>query len=362
MSNQKTLKRNQVICANIIGSISNYSIDKNYYLLNSEINKEVNLSASGEEWKNKYISEMCKLKLDEIALSDENGDIYNWKEETLRVKKFDGWKYFGANNITQWVKHAGITKLVLWNCNLKTIPKEIGKMIDLKYIDLSHNELKILPLELGDLYNLKKLYLQENQLEEIPSELFSRVSKNGKNFNLIKLKELFLGSNKLKNMPDSICNLINLENLQVENNQFSEIPKIEKLINLRCIDFGRNQIEIFSEEMCNLTKLKYIKLSRNKISNLPKNLDNLSKLKYIDLGGNFINYIPIELTKCLKLDNIFLKGNPITKIPIEIILSKRIDIDVDSKNLTLGTKIICIIYAFIVQILLLFNIELKSSD
>ena len=341
MSNQKTFKHKQVICDNIIGLISNYSMDKEYYQLNNKIHDEVNLNASRKEWKDKYIVEMTKLKLNEIILID-GEDKYIWKNELLRVIKFEKWKYFcGIYNLTY---------LQLCRRNLKTIPKEIGNLINLKILDLSYNELRTLPIEFGDLYNLETLFIDNNLLEEIPSEIFSRISKNielDKKFNLIKLKELFLGYNKLKKIPDSICNLTNLENLQIQNNNFTEIPKIEKLINLRVIFFGNNDIKIFPEEICNLNKLEFVNLNDNKIIELPKNLQNLSELILLNLHNNSLNYIPIELTKCLNLQILQLTGNPIKRIPIEIISSKKIIITIDYNNLTLGTKIIGKIYSLI---------------
>ena len=69
------------------------------------------------------------------------------------------------------------------------IPKEIGKLINLKYLSLHNNQLSgEIPKEIGKLTNLRVLYLSNNQLlGEIPKEI-------GK---LINLKYLLLNNNEL---------------------------------------------------------------------------------------------------------------------------------------------------------------------
>ena len=86
------------------------------------------------------------------------------------------------------------------------IPKEIGKLINLKWLVLSYNKLTgEIPKEIRKLINLQYLYLNNNQLEgEIPKEI-------GK---LINLNCLYLHNNKLTGeIPKEIGKLINLQKL-----------------------------------------------------------------------------------------------------------------------------------------------------
>ncbi|PRQ50234.1 putative P-loop containing nucleoside triphosphate hydrolase, leucine-rich repeat domain, L [Rosa chinensis] len=88
------------------------------------------------------------------------------------------------------------------------VPKEIGGLIHLRYLDLSQNrELKELPDSLGDLYNLQTLRLVEcRQLVKFPDEEATR--------KLTKLKHLYVeGSCRLKSKR--IGRLTGLQKLDV---------------------------------------------------------------------------------------------------------------------------------------------------
>ena len=67
-----------------------------------------------------------------------------------------------------------VTKINLYYLQLTgEIPKEIGKLINLKYLYLNNNQLTgEIPKEIGKLINLQRLYLYNNQLTgEIPKEI-----------------------------------------------------------------------------------------------------------------------------------------------------------------------------------------------
>ncbi|EMY24618.1 leucine rich repeat protein [Leptospira interrogans serovar Australis str. 200703203] len=80
---------------------------------------------------------------------------------------------------------------------LKTLPKEIGNLQNLKELYLSANEITTLPPEIGNLKNLQVLSLNGNRLETIPKEIG----------NLKNLKELSIEWNKLQTLPKEIGNL-----------------------------------------------------------------------------------------------------------------------------------------------------------
>jgi len=64
-----------------------------------------------------------------------------------------------------------LTKLYLNNNRLRSIPAEIGKLRQLRFLDLSINELASLPPSMGMLANLQELLLFDNQLQILPSEI-----------------------------------------------------------------------------------------------------------------------------------------------------------------------------------------------
>ncbi|MDI7238051.1 leucine-rich repeat domain-containing protein, partial [Leptospira santarosai] len=78
------------------------------------------------------------------------------------------------------------------NDPLWTLPKEIGKLQNLRDLDLSSNQLMTLPKEIGKLQNLQKLNLTRNRLANLPEEI-------GK---LQNLQELHLENNQLTTLPE----------------------------------------------------------------------------------------------------------------------------------------------------------------
>ena len=58
--------------------------------------------------------------------------------------------------------------MYLYNNKLQSLPKEIGRLINLQRLDLSYNELQSLPKEIGQLINLQFLNLNDNKLLTIP--------------------------------------------------------------------------------------------------------------------------------------------------------------------------------------------------
>jgi TonB family protein len=63
-----------------------------------------------------------------------------------------------------------LIRLILTNNQLRTLPREIGRLTDLTHLHLENNQLTALPLEIWRLTKLRKLDLTNNQLSERPAE------------------------------------------------------------------------------------------------------------------------------------------------------------------------------------------------
>uniref|UniRef100_A0A023F4L8 poly(A)-specific ribonuclease n=1 Tax=Triatoma infestans TaxID=30076 RepID=A0A023F4L8_TRIIF len=110
------------------------------------------------------------------------------------------------------------------NC-LSRLPPDIGRLVNLRQLDVSCNKLRSLPAELGELIYLRELLLNHNQLRVLPYEL-------GK---LFQLQVLGLNGNplskeclKLYHEPNGTSKLITylLDSLQVRAPQPPERPWI----------------------------------------------------------------------------------------------------------------------------------------
>jgi Leucine-rich repeat (LRR) protein len=107
-------------------------------------------------------------------------------------------------DINVWIKNgcnnndvSQIESLFLMCYDLKTIPAEIGKLINLRFLILKDNILTTFPAEIKNLINLEELYLCNNNFKEIPEEVYC----------LINLKELHLVNNFLTSFSKKISNL-----------------------------------------------------------------------------------------------------------------------------------------------------------
>lgn len=106
-----------------------------------------------------------------------------------------------------------LTHLYLLNNQLSgSIPSEIGNLTNILELILHTNQLTgTIPSQLGNLSNLQELYLLNNKLSgAVPNSLTG----------LSELKKLYLSSNDLTDLPD-FSSATSLENLEIENNQFT---------------------------------------------------------------------------------------------------------------------------------------------
>ncbi|MDD5441696.1 MAG: leucine-rich repeat domain-containing protein [Candidatus Omnitrophica bacterium] len=221
-----------------------------------------------------------------------------------------------------------ITELALPSGGIKCMPKYLGMLRKLNYLDLSHNELESLPLEIGAIKNLKNLYLADNNLTSLPKSIKF----------LSKLTELSLARNKLKTLPESIENLTNLTDLRLEQNQLTTLPEsIVKITKLRVLYLGDNKLTGLPESIGNLKNLTDLSLWQNQLTNLPETIGKLTNLTYLILYENKLTLLPETIGKLTNLTELGLAKNQLTSLPESIEKLTKI------KELNLrGNQFICI--------------------
>jgi Leucine-rich repeat (LRR) protein len=216
-------------------------------------------------------------------------------------------------NIKELPKEIGVLEHLQWldlaGNDLKKIPKEIGDLKNLQSLNLSGNSIKKLPKEISELYNLNNFDLHGNELSEIPKE-FSE---------LISLKRLNLANNMLKELPQNISEFKNLQWLNLSGNNLTKLPSgIGKLIKLEGLDLCDNKISELPNEIGYMLNIESLNLSNNLLSELPEEICNLRNLKFIYLSDNKINIIKSEFCDLKNLENINLSNNKLIKLPKEI--------------------------------------------
>ncbi|KAL7140232.1 hypothetical protein ABFS83_09G108100 [Erythranthe nasuta] len=166
--------------------------------------------------------------------------------------------------------------LKLRKCSLEGIPKEIEKLIHLRWLDLGCNEIPNQDLKtICKLYNLQFLWIDACGLEEIPWEIG----------NLVHLIHLDLGDNNLYlDDLEAICKMYNLQYLNVEMCKLLEISdEIGNLIHLNTLNLGyNNSLEVLPESLCNLRELESLNITSCKsLVRLPRGIHTLVNLKHL---------------------------------------------------------------------------------
>ena len=127
------------------------------------------------------------------------------------------------------------TQLELRECDITSLPPEIGNLTNLTRIYLNGNKLESLPPEIGNLTNLTRLYLRDNQIQSLPPEIG----------NLTNLTHIYIRGNKLESLPPQIGNLTELKGLFLSDNNISSLPpQIKNLTKLGNLDLTRNPLAI----------------------------------------------------------------------------------------------------------------------
>jgi len=112
---------------------------------------------------------------------------------------------------------------------LKEIPHGVFELINLRVLNLSHNELICISIDINKLVNLESLGLSYNELTEI----------------------------------NDVNGLVKLTGLWLNNNKLTTIPYVSSLVKLNCLYLVHNELTSISQELCEMKKLVHVDLSNN---------------------------------------------------------------------------------------------------
>jgi Leucine-rich repeat (LRR) protein len=212
-------------------------------------------------------------------------------------------------------KAATLLVLRLKGNRIRRLPE---KLPSLTTLTLSANGLSEIPPELGRVIsrykNLECLDLSSNGLCTWPKELetFERI------------RQIIASENKLSAFH---CACRSLEHVELQQNSFTEIPKLPSSVRVVTLDF--NRISSLAASFDSVTKLtlslnsittlrefkaphlEFLDVSRNKITQLPK-LTGMKRLRALDCSDNFVSEVP-KFPRGLR--EVSFRGNRLTSFP-----------------------------------------------
>ncbi len=107
------------------------------------------------------------------------------------------------------------------------LPVELGKFLNLRYLNINKNKIHVLPDFLDTLKELEVLEAEKNEIAYFPSSLTK----------LFKIRIINLHQNDISTIPDAIQNCLLLEKLDISDNAISTVPDaLFGLTNLKVVD------------------------------------------------------------------------------------------------------------------------------
>ncbi len=204
----------------------------------------------------------CYLK----ALPD-NFDLLN-NLEVLEIE---------ANGLTELNEKIGELKKLKYisvrsNGRLTNLPKSIGQLRCLQYLNVSGGGMSKLRNELADCSELVSIVANASKIKTLPENIG----------NLINLKHLNLSYNKIENIPASIGNLTELEHLGIGSNEITQLPKeISNLKKLNFLGLPFNRFKEFPKEVLELDAVHNLWVHNNSFKTIPKEVGNMESLTHL---------------------------------------------------------------------------------
>ena len=211
---------------------------------------------------------------------------------------------------------AGIVKIPdsLGDCPLQylellgsfsVVPETLGNCSKLKILKLFSDKPISLHHSLGKLSLLRKLEINAPAIE-IPQSI-------GK---LSSLEELSLITKKELVLPESLGNLSALKKIWIKSGQMRKIPdSIGNCKNLRYVDIASDKLTALPQSLCKLKMLRELHIDAFALKTLPANFGGLLSLKITQILSGALTAIPESMCNLKKLEWLGLDAHNVKYLP-----------------------------------------------
>ncbi len=214
----------------------------------------------------------------------------------------------------------------LSQCNLTTLPNEIGFCAELKEIILMGNQIESLPDSLKECDNLEVLRLSYRNFSTMLDSYMDNLIFKGQIksehippvvFDLAKMTNLDLKHTKINTIPDN--NLCGMLELNLDFNYISTLAEnsMKSMTNIRILTLSNNFLNEIPAEINNLLSLEVLDLSCNTITEITNN-SNLKNLKELNLSSNRLNGVNDNIKYFKGLQKLRLEKNAISELSEEL--------------------------------------------
>uniref|UniRef100_A0A3B4ARK6 Leucine-rich repeat-containing protein 7 n=1 Tax=Periophthalmus magnuspinnatus TaxID=409849 RepID=A0A3B4ARK6_9GOBI len=207
-------------------------------------------------------------------------------------------EYLPANFVLEQIHN--LKELWMDNNSLQNIPGSIGKLRQLRYLDLAKNRIESLDSDISGCETLEDLLLSSNMLQQLPDSIGM----------LKKLTTLKVDDNQLTSLPNSIGSLSLLEELDCSCNELESLPPtVGYLHSLRTFAADENFLTELPREIGNCRNVTVMSLRSNKLEFLPDEIGQMTKLRVLNLSDNRLKNLPFTFTKLKDLAALWLSDN-----------------------------------------------------
>jgi len=251
----------------------------------------LNLSGNRFKDKQKLFDDLAKLpnlimlELDRCYLRSLPDNINKLKGLVMLSMEFNDFRVLNENlgQLTN-LKYLGIGA----NGKLRDLPKSIGQLRCLQALDISPNGMNRLRDELSNCSELVSIVANAGTIKTLPENMGL----------LVNLKHANLAANKIIGLPNSIGELVDLEDLSLGSNDIKELPKsFDNLKNLAFCGLSYNRFKTFPEPVLGLDNVQNLWLHNNSFTSIPKEVASLPKLTHLLIDHQVISEENIELLK-----------------------------------------------------------------